>query len=181
MKRIHDNNRPLTIASTRAGKFAVNPRRSLRSHDSVRSQGFWDRERLKIRESLARLVCNVIRLADRAVSGGWRFFVISFDLSLSIRMAFPRPKYMQLARRRASWSRNFSVRVVAAKILPFWLGVSYRIPPIAARLLRSRNRPIVWAIAYDMNLGQVALVAKFFQATRRAAQPSPRQEIHLIR
>ena len=31
---------------------------------NVRRQSFWDKERLKLRESLARLVCNVMRLAD---------------------------------------------------------------------------------------------------------------------
>ena len=36
----------------------------------VRRQSFWDKERLKLRESLARLVCNVMRLADDAAGGG---------------------------------------------------------------------------------------------------------------
>ena|ERR1700730_9558933 len=40
--------------------------------DTVRRQSFWDRERLKIRESLARLVFNVMRPADGAASGDWR-------------------------------------------------------------------------------------------------------------
>src|ERR1700730_2540379 len=39
---------------------------------TVRRQSFWDRERLKIRESLARLVFNVRRPADGAASGDWR-------------------------------------------------------------------------------------------------------------
>jgi hypothetical protein len=39
----------------------------------VRRQSFWDRRWLKIRESLAPLVCNVMRLADGAASGGWRW------------------------------------------------------------------------------------------------------------
>src|ERR1700730_19215798 len=39
---------------------------------NVRRQSFWDRERLKIRESLARLVFNVMRPADGAASGDWR-------------------------------------------------------------------------------------------------------------
>ncbi len=38
----------------------------------VRRQSYWDRERLKIRESLARLVFNVMRPADGAASGDWR-------------------------------------------------------------------------------------------------------------
>jgi hypothetical protein len=33
---------------------------------TVRRQSFWDKERLKLRESLARLVCDVMRLADGA-------------------------------------------------------------------------------------------------------------------
>ena len=33
-------------------------------------------ERLKIRESLAPLVCNVMRLADGAASGDWRLSVV---------------------------------------------------------------------------------------------------------
>ena len=40
--------------------------------EGVRRQSFWDRERLKIRESLARLVFNVMRPADGAASGDWR-------------------------------------------------------------------------------------------------------------
>src|ERR1700730_16011879 len=36
---------------------------------AVRRQSFWDSERLKIRESLARQVCNVMRLDDGASSG----------------------------------------------------------------------------------------------------------------
>jgi hypothetical protein len=43
---------------------------------SVRRQSFWDRERLKIRESLARLVFNVMRPADGAASGDWRLSVV---------------------------------------------------------------------------------------------------------
>jgi hypothetical protein len=35
-------------------------------HSIVRRQSFWDKERLKLRESLAPLVCNVMRLADGA-------------------------------------------------------------------------------------------------------------------
>ena len=42
----------------------------------VRRQSFWDRERLKIRESLARLVFNVMRPADGAASGDWRLSVV---------------------------------------------------------------------------------------------------------
>jgi len=42
----------------------------------VRRQSFWDRERLKIRESLAPLVCNIMRLADGAASGDWRLSVV---------------------------------------------------------------------------------------------------------
>ena len=41
-----------------------------------RRQSFWDSERLKIRESLARQVCNVMRLDDGASSGDWRLSVV---------------------------------------------------------------------------------------------------------
>ena len=55
-----------------------NGKRTLRkpSSPSVRRQNFWDRERLKIRESLARLVCNVMRPADGEASGDWRLSVV---------------------------------------------------------------------------------------------------------
>jgi hypothetical protein len=43
---------------------------------SVRRQSFWDRRWLKIRESLAPLVCNIMRLADGAASGDWRWSVV---------------------------------------------------------------------------------------------------------
>jgi len=43
---------------------------------TVQRQSFWDRGRLKIRESLARLICNVMRPADGAASGGWRLSVV---------------------------------------------------------------------------------------------------------
>src|SRR2546430_13955013 len=42
----------------------------------VRRQSFWDRRWPKLRESLAPLVCNIMRLADGAASGGWRWFVV---------------------------------------------------------------------------------------------------------
>jgi hypothetical protein len=42
----------------------------------VRRQSFWDRRWLKIRESLAPLVCNIMRLADGAASGDWRLSVV---------------------------------------------------------------------------------------------------------
>src|SRR5580692_3068101 len=42
------------------------------ARQSVRRQRFWDRRRLKIRESLAPLVCNIKRLADGAASGDCR-------------------------------------------------------------------------------------------------------------
>jgi hypothetical protein len=42
----------------------------------VRRQSFWAKERLKLRESLARLVCNVMRLADGAASGDCRLSVV---------------------------------------------------------------------------------------------------------
>ena len=43
---------------------------------NVRRQNFWDRRWLKIRESLAPLVCNIMRLADGAASGDWRLSVV---------------------------------------------------------------------------------------------------------
>jgi hypothetical protein len=42
----------------------------------VRRQSFWDWKRLKLRECLARLVCNVMRLAEDVASGGWRLSVV---------------------------------------------------------------------------------------------------------
>jgi hypothetical protein len=70
---------PLVSCShTSLSKKGITPCASLRSlilgaswktFWSVRLQSFWDRERLKIRESLARLVCNVMRLDDGASSG----------------------------------------------------------------------------------------------------------------
>ena len=42
----------------------------------VRRQSFWDRRWIKIRESLAPLVCNIMRLADGAASGDWRLSVV---------------------------------------------------------------------------------------------------------
>src|ERR1700730_10323546 len=54
-----------------------NPAAVARGHlGGVRRQSFWDRERLKIRESLARLVFNVMRPADGAASGDWRLSFI---------------------------------------------------------------------------------------------------------
>jgi hypothetical protein len=44
--------------------------------ECVRRQSFWDRQWLKIRESLAPLVCNVMRLAVGAASGDWRLSVV---------------------------------------------------------------------------------------------------------
>ena len=63
-----DANRYMTeIVEPTVSDFEANP---------VRRQSFWDKERLKLRESLARLVCNVMRLADDAASGGWRLSVV---------------------------------------------------------------------------------------------------------
>jgi hypothetical protein len=39
---------------------------------TVRRQSFWDTERFKLRESLARLVNDVMPLADGAASGDWQ-------------------------------------------------------------------------------------------------------------
>jgi len=47
-----------------------------RGRKPVRRQSFWDRRRLKLRESLAPLVCNIMRLADGAASGDWRLSVV---------------------------------------------------------------------------------------------------------
>ena len=43
--------------------------RRLLDSRSVRRQSFWDKERLKLRGSLAPLVCNIMRLADGVTSG----------------------------------------------------------------------------------------------------------------
>jgi hypothetical protein len=50
--------------------------RRLLDSRSVRRQSFWDKERLKLRESLAPLVCNIMRLADGVTSGDWRLSVV---------------------------------------------------------------------------------------------------------
>jgi hypothetical protein len=42
----------------------------------VRRQRFWDRRQLKLRESLARLVCDVMRLSVGAASGDWQLSVV---------------------------------------------------------------------------------------------------------
>jgi len=42
----------------------------------VRRQSFWDRERRHLREALARLVVDVMRLADDAASGGFGLSVV---------------------------------------------------------------------------------------------------------
>jgi hypothetical protein len=46
------------------------------SQRDVCRQSFWDRRWLKIRESLTRLVCNIMRLPDDAESGDWRLSVV---------------------------------------------------------------------------------------------------------
>jgi hypothetical protein len=51
-------------------------RRWVNHFGPVRRQSFWDKERLKLRESLARLICNVMRPADGAASGDWRLSVV---------------------------------------------------------------------------------------------------------
>jgi hypothetical protein len=64
-------------ASSRKKRILSEPRRYTlfdleRARDraeAVCRQSFWDKERLKLRESLARLVCNVMRLDDGASSG----------------------------------------------------------------------------------------------------------------
>ena len=43
---------------------------------AVRHQSFWDRERRYLREALARLVDDVMRLADDAASGGFGLSVV---------------------------------------------------------------------------------------------------------
>jgi hypothetical protein len=62
-------------AGRRRWKSSIN-RSAWIAHRTVRRQSFWDKERFKLRESLARLVCNVMRLADGAASGGWRLSVV---------------------------------------------------------------------------------------------------------
>src|ERR1700730_2375145 len=66
----------INLRPTGDGEACEDPRSRriwrLKSLRSVRRQSFWDRERLKIRESLARLVFNVMRPADGAASGDWR-------------------------------------------------------------------------------------------------------------
>ena len=54
----------------------IEPSFALIDFGTVCRQSFWDRERLKIRESLARLVFNVMRPADGAASGDWRLSVV---------------------------------------------------------------------------------------------------------
>jgi hypothetical protein len=62
---LEDNEAAIIVELEKLGEIEV-----------VRRQSFWDRERLKIRESLARLVCNIMRLADGAASGDWRLSVV---------------------------------------------------------------------------------------------------------
>jgi hypothetical protein len=52
------------------------PTVATRPQPSVRRQSFWDRRQLKLRESLARLVCDVMRLAIGAASGDWQLSVV---------------------------------------------------------------------------------------------------------
>ncbi len=54
----------------------VAPRPRFIWSNCVRRQSFWDRRWIKIRESLAPLVCNIMRLADGAASGDWRLSVV---------------------------------------------------------------------------------------------------------
>jgi hypothetical protein len=44
--------------------------------ETVRRQSFWDRQRLKLRESLARLVFDARQLAVGAASGEWQLSVV---------------------------------------------------------------------------------------------------------
>jgi Bacterial protein of unknown function (DUF899) len=67
------SNTPAAIA---ASYTAIHLRPRAPRRDSVRRQSFWDREWLKLRESLARLFCDVMRLADGAASGDWRLSVV---------------------------------------------------------------------------------------------------------
>ena len=75
IKLDNPSNQPLTVDSVTVDigpTLGINPW----SPVTVRRQSFWDRERLKIRESLARLVFNVMRPADGAASGDWRLSVV---------------------------------------------------------------------------------------------------------
>jgi putative transposase len=64
------------IQRSRDKAAALKLLRKLLKKQGVRRQSFWDGRRLKIREALARLVCGVMRPADGAAGGDWRWSVV---------------------------------------------------------------------------------------------------------
>ena len=68
---VESNNAPIANAPVANAPVAAPPVCNISGwhfvgNNSVRRQSFWDRRRLKIRESLAPLICNIMRLADGA-------------------------------------------------------------------------------------------------------------------
>ena len=65
----HDDLVPIRTSSYNSVTFSLSIR-------IVRHQSFWDRELRHLREALARLVVDVMRLADDAASGGFGLSVV---------------------------------------------------------------------------------------------------------